>query len=356
MAQPPIQQIEIGGALCRPGETCNMNIPVAAMYTKDDVSLNVQVVRGRKPGPAMFISAAIHGDEIGGVEIIRRLLQHKSLKRLKGTLLAIPIVNVHGFINHSRYLPDGRDLNRSFPGTAHGSLAGRLAHTFMEEIVSKCTHGIDLHTGARHRSNFPQIRADLTQPGVKEMTEAFGVPLVLNSKLRDGSLREAAGDLGIPVILYEAGEALRFEEVYIRAGVTGIINVMRGIGMLPASRSKRQKPAIQICDRTVWVRAPESGILRTLVPPGARVEEDQPLGMIADPVGNSESAVLSPCPGVVIGRTNLPLAYAGDALFHIARYGIHDTLVEQQVEEFQEEHEGAILPAGEDDASNAPIA
>ena len=151
----------IGGTVIEPGFQGRLDIPVGQTYTHDDLAIPLQVSRGRQSGPVLFVSAAIHGDEINGVEIIRRLLQEPALKRLRGTLIAIPIVNVYGFIHQSRYLPDGRDLNRSFPGTERGSLAGRVAHTFVKEIVSKCTHGIDLHTGARHRSNFPQIRADL---------------------------------------------------------------------------------------------------------------------------------------------------------------------------------------------------
>ncbi|WP_232059067.1 succinylglutamate desuccinylase/aspartoacylase family protein [Kineobactrum salinum] len=211
----------IGDREIVPGERTVIDIPVAPMYTHDNLSISAQVIRGKRPGPVLFVCAAIHGDEINGVEIIRRLLQDPHLERLRGTLIAIPIVNIYGFINHSRYLPDGRDLNRSFPGSSRGSLTGRIAQTFLQEIVSKCTHGIDLHTGARHRSNFPQIRANLEDPAVLAMTEAFGAPLAIDAKIRDGSLRQAAGDMDVPVLLYEAGEALRFEELYIRAGSRG---------------------------------------------------------------------------------------------------------------------------------------
>ncbi|MEH6637559.1 MAG: succinylglutamate desuccinylase/aspartoacylase family protein, partial [Halioglobus sp.] len=331
-------ELSIGGIHIKPGERQVIDVPVAPMYTHADLSITVQVVRGKHPGPTLFISAAIHGDEINGVEIIRRLLQHRSLRNIRGTLLAIPIVNVHGFLNHTRYLPDGRDLNRSFPGSAKGSLTGRVAHTFVQEIVSKCSHGIDLHTGSRHRSNFPQIRADLDDPQARLMTEAFGVPLAINARIRDGSLRDCAGQAGIPVILYEAGEALRFEEMYIRAGVKGIINVMRSIGMLSKSRSKRTPPSPIISDQTSWVRAPESGILRTFVPLGGKVAKGQTIAMVADPLGTAETAILAPSNGMVIGRTNLPLVYEGDATFHIAEYGRKVSTVEKHVEQFQEEH------------------
>lgn len=349
-------EMTIGGVRVKPGERQVVDVRVAPMYTHDDLSITVQVVRGKRPGPTLFISAAIHGDEINGVEIIRRLLQHRALTGLRGTLLAIPIVNVYGFVNHTRYLPDGRDLNRSFPGSAKGSLTGRVAHTFTREIVSKCSHGIDLHTGSRHRSNFPQIRADLSDPEARSMTEAFGVPLAIDARIRDGSLRECAGDAGIPVILYEAGEALRFEETYIRAGVKGIIEVMRSIGMLPRSRSKRVPRAPIISDQTSWVRAPESGILRVFVPLGEKVVQGQTIGMVADPLGTSESPVVAPNDGVVIGRTNLPLVYEGDATFHIAEYGRKVSAVEERVERFQEEHQLEPGADGLGEGGEAPIA
>jgi len=348
-------KLSIGGTPISPGERQVIDVPVAPMYTHDDIAITVKALRGKEPGPTLFISAAIHGDEINGVEIIRRLLQHKSLKYLRGTLLAIPIVNVHGFINHTRYLPDGRDLNRSFPGSSKGSLTGRVAHTFVNEIVSKCTHGIVLQTGSRHRSNFPQIRADLDDPQAHAMMEAFGVPLAIHAKIRDGSLRACAGDAGIPVILYEAGEALRFEEVYIRAGVKGIINVMRSIGMLPKSRSKKVRPSPIVSDQTSWVRASESGILRVFVPLGGKVVKGQTIAMVSDPLGAAETAILAPSDGVVIGRTNLPLVYEGDATFHIAEYGRRVGTVEKHVERFHEEHLPDAVADNPENMGDAPI-
>lgn len=351
----PQPEFEIGGVSIAPGKRAVVEIPVAPMYTHDDLSISVQVIRGKLPGPTLFVSAAIHGDEINGVEIIRRLLQHKSLNSMRGTILAIPIVNVYGFMNHTRYLPDGRDLNRSFPGSSKGSLTGRVAHTFIQEIVRKSTHGIDLHTGSRHRSNFPQIRADLDQPEVLAMAEAFGVPLALDAKIRDGSLRQSAQDSGIPVILYEAGEALRFEEMYIRAGLKGIINVMRCIGMLKNVKRKKQLPQPIISYQTSWIRAPESGILRTLVPLGAKVTAGQVIAMVADPLGTRETPMLAPNDGVVIGRTNLPLVYEGDATFHIAHYEKDVAAVVKDVEQFQEELQPSMDATDAEDLSNPPI-
>ncbi len=330
--------LTINGVTFSPGTSTTVELPVGRLYTHAPMTMPVHVIRGKKSGPRLFVSAAIHGDEINGVEIIRRLLKLPVLKRLRGTVIAVPIVNVHGLINHSRYLPDRRDLNRSFPGTEKGSLAARLAYLFMQEIVSQSTHGIDLHTGALHRDNLPQIRANLDDEETDKLARAFDVPVIISSNLRDGSLREAAAEYGIPMLLYEAGEALRFDEVSIRAGVKGIVNVMRTLEMLPPSRSKSKKHVEPVVARSSsWVRAPDSGILRAMVPLGSRVKKDTLLGMVADPFGESEASVIASFNGIVIGRTNLPLVNEGDALFHIARFE-HVLEAANKVDEFHEEH------------------
>lgn len=331
--------LEINGVRIVRGSRATIDLPVARLYTHSQVAMPVQVVRGKRAGARLFVSAAIHGDELNGVEVIRRLLKLPALKRLRGTLIAIPIVNVHGFIHHSRYLPDRRDLNRSFPGSERGSLAARLAHLFMTEIVQQCSHGIDLHTGAIHRSNLPQIRANLDDPETARLAQAFGVPVLLNADIRDDSLREAAAEQGIPMLLYEAGEALRFDEVAIRAGVRGIVNVMRALDMLPSKRpASKPRPKPVFARSSAWVRAPVSGILRTMVALGAKVNKDGLLGVVADPFGERETEILSPASGIIIGRTNLPLANEGDALFHVARYKQIEH-ISAQVEEFQETHQ-----------------
>lgn len=351
MAKNKVEQLLIGGQEILPGERKVIDIPVAPMYTHDSLSLSVQVVRGKLPGPTLFVCAAIHGDEINGVEIIRRLLKKPVLDKLKGTLIAIPIVNIYGFIHHSRYLPDGRDLNRCFPGSATGSLTGRLAQTFMNEVVAKSTHGIDLHTGARHRSNFPQIRADLNDPATLDLANAFGAPLALNSKIRDGSLRECATDIGVPVILYESCEALRFDETHIRAGEKGIVNVMRHLGMLRKSQARIKAPVIS--QQSSWIRAPASGVLRVLVALGAEVSKGQVIGFIADPLGSSEAEVVADQAGIVIGRTNLPLVYEGDALFHVASVSPR---ANWEVEEFHQTLEPTEQEMDPQDPGTSPIA
>jgi len=310
--------IKIAGTEIRGGEQKTIDIPIARLYTHTDMTIPVHVVHGKNAGPVLFISAAIHGDEINGVEIIRRLLKLKMLKKLKGTLIAIPIVNVYGFINHSRYLPDGRDMNRSFPGTAKGSLTSQLAHLFMEEIVTKCTHGIDLHTGARHRNNLPQIRADLSDTETEELAGIFGAPVVIDARLRDASLREAAMMQGIPLLVYEGGEALRFNDMVIQTGVRGIVSVMRRIGNLPRLKEEKKRIEPLIAHSTKWMRAPLSGIVQSAVPLGTKVLKGSVIGVIGDPFGENEGRVVSSTDGVVIGRLNLPLVHRGDALFNIA--------------------------------------
>jgi predicted deacylase len=346
------EPLTINGVTIKPGMRISIDLPTGRLYTHTPMTVPVHVISGKKSGPRLFVSAAIHGDEINGVEIIRRLLKLPALKRLRGTIIAIPIVNVHGLINHSRYLPDRRDLNRSFPGSEKGSLAARLANTFMKEIVAKSTHGIDLHTGALHRDNLPQIRANIDDEETDMLARSFNAPVIISSNLRDGSLRESASEHGIPMLLYEAGEALRFNEVSIRAGVKGIVNVMRTLEMLPASRSKSKKHTEPVVARSSsWVRASDSGILRAMIPLGARVKKNTLLGVVADPFGETESNVKSQFSGIVIGRTNLPLVNEGDALYHIARFEDIEE-IEAKVDEFQEEHSHELIPSPK---SESPI-
>jgi len=330
----PQQDLLIGGMLVRPGQRITLDLPMASLYSHAPMSLPVQVIHSKRYGPRLFISAAIHGDEINGVEIIRRLLRLPLLNKLRGTLLAVPIVNVYGFVNRSRYLPDRRDLNRSFPGSEKGSMAARLAEMFLEEIVTRSDYGIDLHTGAIHRENLPQIRANLDDPATARIASAFHVPVLLNSDLRDGSLREVAAEHGIPILLYEAGEALRFDERAIRAGVKGIVAVMRSIGMLPATSRVRRPSEPLVARASSWVRAGRSGILRITSPLGARVRKDEVIGIISDPFGQMELEVKSNCSGIIIGRTNLPLVNEGEGLFHIARFE-SVRVAESTVEAFQ---------------------
>lgn len=332
------KSITIGGITVLPGERKTIDLVVGKLYTHSELTMPVQILCGKQSGPVLFVCAAIHGDELNGVEIIRRLLKVNSLNRLKGTLIAVPIVNLHGFINHTRYLPDRRDLNRSFPGSEKGSVASRMAYLFLNEVVNKSTHGIDLHTGAINRSNLPQIRANLDDDATMFLAKAFGAPLMLNSNLRDGSLRSAAVKRNIPVLLYEAGEALRFEETSIRAGVRGIINVMRALEMIPKPRKFGKKPKMPMIARSsFWIRAPHSGIFRSVIQDGARVIANKTLmGVVSDPFGESDMEVYSSSNGIIIGQMKMPLVNEGEALYHVAQFARSD-IAAGSVDDFNEE-------------------
>lgn len=315
---PKRQAFQLGTETVEPGTRKTIRLKISRLSDHTPMSLTSHVIHGRREGPVVFVSAAIHGDEIIGVEVIRRLKDMKALNRLKGTLILVPVVNAYGFVAQSRYLPDRRDLNRSFPGSANGSLAGQLAHRFMSEIVAKCDYGLDLHTGAIHRANLPQIRADLSNGEVEAMAQAFGAPIMLHSDLRDGSLREAAGAIGCKTLLFEAGEALRFDETAIRIGVRGVLGVLRHIGMLSASKKASSFAPIR-SDSSHWLRASVGGVMRARKSLGDRVRQNEIIAEISDPLGEETKAVRARQSGIVIGRSNLPVVNRGDALFHIAR-------------------------------------
>lgn len=295
-----------------------IDLPVALLSNHSPINVPVHVVHGRRSGPTLFVSAAIHGDEVIGVEVIRRLLRTKALSNLRGTLLCVPIVNAFGFVSQTRYLPNqaGRDLNRVFPGQLKGTLAAQVAALFMTEIVQRSDYGIDLHTGAVNRPNMPQLRGDFTKPELREISTAFGAPVVLQSNLREGSLRAAARDVGVDVLLYEAGEALRLDEIGVRVGVKGILNVMRHLGMLAGTNKVTVQPVFSKSSR--WVRAPEAGLFRAFKALGASVQKGDTLGAVANPYEEVEVPVIAPFDGIIIGRTNTAGMNRGDALFHIA--------------------------------------
>ncbi len=321
-----VRPFEIGGSAIEPGARAVVDLPVSLLSDHTPVALSVHVVHGRKRGPAMFVSAAIHGDEIVGVEIIRRLIRAPQLKTLSGTLLCVPIVNAFGFVNHDRYLPDRRDLNRSFPGSAAGSLAARLARLFMTEVVSRCEAGIDIHSAAVHRVNLPQIRIDGSSRRARELAVAFAPPVILASKLRDGSLRLAARELGIDVLVYEAGEALRFDETAVRVGVRGALRVLHKAGMIDSDKGLAATVGPALSSASAWIRAPMGGILRARKTIGAGVGEGETIALIADPFGEREAKVAAGRAGLIIGRTNLPVVNEGDALFHVAEVTSPDAL------------------------------
>ena len=314
MTRPPLS---IGSATARAGTTAEGELFVARQISGTSVALPIRLVHGADDGPTVWISAAIHGDEIGGVEIIRRALEVIDARTLAGSIIAVPIVNVFGFLGRSRYLPDGRDLNRSFPGSAKGSLAARLANLFTTEVVDRCDVGIDLHTGSDHRTNLPQIRADLDDPVTRDLAAAFGAPLNLHSRLRDGSLREIAVQRSARVLLYEAGEAHRFDTEPIETGVDGILRVLDHLEMTKQAIAPPAAPPL-ISRDSRWIRARRSGISTLDVDVGDQVARGDRLAVIRDAFGATVATAKAPNSGIVIGLTRHPLVNQGDAIIHLA--------------------------------------
>ena len=317
----------IGAASVAPGKRLETELPVARLITGSPLSMPVQVLHGSSPGPTVWLNAAIHGDELNGVEIIRRVLALLDPRRLAGTVLAVPVVNIPGFMNGDRYLPDRRDLNRSFPGSHRGSLASRIAKLFTDEIVARCEVGIDLHTGSDHRTNLPQVRADLDDPTTADLAEAFGPPVLMHASTRDGSLRQVGAEAGVSVLLYEGGEAWRFDEHSIRTGVTGIMRVLAKLDMVPddirdhlgadeAGAGDGEAPIVS--RRSRWVRARRTGLAQLQVSLGDRVDRGEVLGRIHDTFGHRLSRIMAPTTGLVVGLNLDPMVNQGDAVVHIA--------------------------------------
>ncbi|GAA3526309.1 succinylglutamate desuccinylase/aspartoacylase family protein [Zobellella aerophila] len=314
-----VQAFEIANTHTPPGSRQIMQLALAQLYTQSPLTVPVEVVHGKQPGPVLLICAALHGDELNGIEVVNQVLAKINPVRLRGTVVAVPVVNVFGFIHKSRYLPDRRDLNRCFPGSEKGSLGSRVAHFFIDEVVSKCTHIIDLHTGAIHRANLPQVRAKLDCEITRQMAEAFGAPVILDASIRDGSLRAVAEGRGQPVILYEAGEALRFDPLAIKAGVRGILNVMRRLEMIKSQVTKARSVPM-IAKSSSWIRAEQDGLLQLKTKLGERVVKGQCLGTINAPLGVAHCEVIAPKAGIVIGCLTMPLVNEGDAVLHIATF------------------------------------
>ncbi|GAB4163539.1 MAG: succinylglutamate desuccinylase/aspartoacylase family protein [Rickettsiaceae bacterium] len=334
--------LTIDGVAIAKGERKYLEMHVAKLFDSTEMTIPVEVIRGKKDGPTLFISSAIHGDEINGVEVIRRLLSRKKLlSSIKGTLIAVPIINVFGYNRNLRYLPDRRDLNRVFPGSKKGSLASQIAYKFMKEIVEKCDYGIDLHTGSAHRYNLPQIRAYLDNKEIKELAESFGVPVILNSNIRDGSLRQAAKEKGVKVLLFEGGEALRYNESVIRAAESGIIRTMANIGMIDSELVKTKVPKrreVFYAGSSHWIRAPHSGSLHARKVVGSKVKKNEILGFISDPLGKEKYFIKARATGVIVGITMLPLVTNGDALFHVATFENAEAVV-SELEDYHEDLE-----------------
>ena len=313
MAKP----FPICGVNVYPGETREVELPVSEIYTTAEVSIPVRIVRGWRDGPRVFVTAAVHGDEINGTEVLRELMYDVNLQSMRGTLVCVPVVNLFGFLNHSRYLPDRRDLNRFFPGNPGGPLASRIAHRVFSEIVRRCEYGIDLHTASARKVNLPHVRVAPSDRRASKLARAFGTEVVIHDEPRRGSLRAAAGERGIIALTYEGGQPLRFERPVVERGLTGILNVLSALGMI---ERQRIPPLFQIvARRRTWVRAERGGILDLRARPGDLLAKDQEIGVTTNPFGRERHTLQAPFAGLVIGATTLPSVNPGDAVVHVVK-------------------------------------
>ena len=272
-------------------------------------------VSGDPEGPALCLTAAVHGDELNGVEIIRRVIYGLDPTQLRGTIIAVPVVNVHGFQRASRYLPDRRDLNRYFPGDPKGSSAARIGHAFFSEVISHCTWLVDIHTGSFHRTNLPQLRANLLDDSVRKLTELFGQSVVLHSEGAEGTLRRAATDAGIPAFTIETGEPLRFQPEEVAEGVKGIQSLMRGLGLMDGKPNSSRDQSVFY--RSMWLRADQGGILFSQAKLGDKVTPGQVLGSVTDPISNAGSFIHSPVKGRIVGMAVNQMVMPGFAAYHV---------------------------------------
>lgn len=314
--------ITIYNETIHPGEQVSLALPLPEMFSCAPMYMPIKVVHGKQAGPCLVVIAAMHGNELNGTEIVNRLLQSSNLKKLKGTLIAVPIMNVYGFINKTRVLPGNTSLATSFPGSQQGSHAARLAHLFCSEIFSLADYCIDLQTGWANHSNLPQVFVTDDNQQEHELAHAFSAPVISEVGAQKGSLRAHANNKKIPHLVYEAGEAMRFDESSIRIGVKGIVNVMRHIGMLPApSKTNPVKQKSFLMRDTRWVRSPTSGINYSSIKLGQQVKKGELLSTIKDPFGaGSDVLVQAPFNGVVVSVNNLPLVYEGISLFQLAAF------------------------------------
>lgn len=311
-----LQPLRIGDASILPREKVTVQVPVGHLISHELISITVHVCRGSKPGPRLLVTAGLHGDEINGVEVVRRLLRRK-FAGLAGDLIMVPIVNLPAFLARSRYLPDRRDLNRLFPGSKSGSLGARLARRLLEDVSKGCTHAIDLHTGADNRPNLPQVRFDDEDVKAKEMAESFGAPVMMHSPLRPGSFRECLAKRKVPQVVYEGGQARLLEPAPVQLAIRGTLAVMASLGMIKAKRSGRPSTDSVFCHQSYWERAPRGGLFLPSVKLGDTIDRGQPLGNIGDPLGKKTTQILAQHPGVVIGQTRDAVVDEGDGIFHI---------------------------------------
>lgn len=312
------RKLTIAGRRLPKGKTTDLRLKVSETYTGDPMEIPIRIIRAKESGPVLLLTAAIHGDEINGTGIIRELVFGNPPPLIRGSLICVPVVNLLGFENQHRYTPDRRDLNRSFPGSPTGSMASRVANVIFRELIENADLCVDLHSAAVHRINYPNVRADLTIPGVKELAEAFGAELIVKGKGPEGSLRNAACAHGCPTIILEAGEVAKIEPAVVEVGLRGINNVLVHYKMI---KGEPEPPRFQaIIHKTSWVRAELGGLLRFHVAPGEPVKANQPIATNESVFGEARTSIVSPADGIILGMTTNPAVKPGEPICNIAHY------------------------------------
>ncbi len=305
------------GEQIAPGESRDIRLAVSESYSGMTVKIPLQVRRAKQPGPVVFVTAALHGDEINGTGAIRQLIQDSELVLERGAVIFVPVLNVLSFDRHSRYLPDRRDLNRCFPGALTGSMASRFAHRIFSEIALRSDFGIDLHTAAVRRTNYPNIRGDLRNPAVRRLAQSFGCELIIDGKGPRGSFRREACRVGVPTITFEGGEVWKVERGIVESITRGVKNVLAELEMID---QPPEKPNYQVLiETTKWMRAERGGFLHFHVQPGQVVERDSPLATNTNLLGRERDVIRSPWNAIVLGMTTLPAISPGEPICHLGK-------------------------------------
>ena len=304
----------IHGVDVKRGQSTRIQLNIAKLPTGTVIDIPVFIHRGKKDGPTLLLLAGMHGDEVNGIEIIRRMNSSKLTKPQAGTVITIPVLNIYGFINYKRDVPDGKDVNRSFPGNKTGSLASRVAYMFMKEIFPHISVGVDFHTGGGNIYNYPQIRCKTDRLNNLELAKAFAPPFILNANLRPKSLRSEADKRKVPMLVYEGGEALMFNEFAMEEAIKGTARLMHYLGMTDETHIPNQSIIIK---NSSWIRARQSGLFKATIERASKVVKDQMLGYLTDPYGESEVKIKAPRVGHIIAINHQPVVNQGDALIHI---------------------------------------
>ncbi len=309
------RELSVDGQLIKRGESKVIDLNIARLVSGTAIDLPIYVYRSKKPGPIILLSGGLHGDEVDGIEIIRRLIRAKTFKNLKrGSVIAIPVLNIYGFLNFSREVPDGKDVNRYFPGNKTGSLASRVAYNLTKKVLAEIDFGIDFHTGGANRYNYPQSRFAPNDSKAREIAAIFNAPISLESNLIDKSLRKEAYKMGKSIVVYEGGESMRFDELSITEGIRGAKRVLSHFGMIEEEIPVQNHT---FCSKSQWVRARRAGLFHPALKSGEWVDQNDVMGYLSDPFGSKPVRIKAPDSGIIIGHNNAPLVNQGDALFHL---------------------------------------